>query len=93
VLRHHFAELLPQLVLERTSKAIFNAAFFGEATRDFAAGWDGTGLSPAVDAEWLRANWLSASPHAGTQMLLQAAWLAAGSRAASATVAAARSGT
>lgn len=71
-----FADVLPPAVLERSTKAYFNQAYFGEATRRFAREWDGTGFDrAAVDPDVLRAEWLSDSPSAFSSALLQAAWL------------------
>lgn len=78
LLRHYFADLLPQEILERKSKGTFNEAYFGASTRAFAERWDGYGLPTGVDAHWLREHWRSAeSIHAGTAMLLHHAWLTA----------------
>jgi asparagine synthase (glutamine-hydrolysing) len=77
-MRALFSDVLPEAVLGRTSKAHFNTSRTGGATRAFAASWDGTGVDPSlVDADALRAQWLSPLPHAGTLSLLQHAWLAA----------------
>jgi asparagine synthase (glutamine-hydrolysing) len=81
LLRTLFADLLPDAIIERRTKASFNTALFGPFTRAFAARWDGTGAPPGVDAEWLQQHWLSPSPSAGTATLLHHVWLAAeGSR-------------
>jgi asparagine synthase (glutamine-hydrolysing) len=70
-------DLLPPEVLRRRSKATFNTQVFGAATRAFAERWDGSGVDPQrVDAERLRAEWLSPVPDARTLGLLQDAWLA-----------------
>src|SRR5688572_23125394 len=72
-----FGGLLPRHVVERRSKAEFSGAFWGEASRVFAESWSGRGLDPAlVDAERLRAAWLSPSQGARSACLLQQAWLA-----------------
>jgi asparagine synthase (glutamine-hydrolysing) len=76
-MRALFADVLPEALLGRTTKAHFNASRIGPATRAFAASWDGTGIDPTlVDAAALQAQWLSATPHAGALSLLQHAWLA-----------------
>jgi asparagine synthase (glutamine-hydrolysing) len=68
-------------VLERRSKAVFTHAVFTGHTREFARGWTGDGVDPAlVDPEVLRDNWLSASPHAPSMTLLQQAWLSRAQR-------------
>lgn len=72
-----FSDVLPLAVLSRSGKARFNSAYSGEATREFAASWDGSGVDPElVDVETLRQTWLS-SPTASTALLLHSAWLAA----------------
>jgi len=76
-MRHIFGDVLPEAVLARQTKATFNTAFHGQATRSFARGWDGTGVDPhLVDVESLRSCWLAPRVHPGTTPLLQAAWLA-----------------
>jgi len=76
-MRATFGDLLPDAVLSRTTKASFNTAFHGQATREFAQGWEGAGVDPElVDVEVLRSMWLADRVHAGTDALLQAAWLA-----------------
>ena len=76
-MRHLFDDLLPRAVLERSSKATFNGAVFARHTREFARGWDGTGVDhDLVDPDVLRENWLSDLPHAPSMALLQQAWLA-----------------
>jgi asparagine synthase (glutamine-hydrolysing) len=73
-----FSDLLPAAVLERTSKAAFNLVYTGPATREFAQSWDGTGVDhDLVDAEQLRAVWLSETPTMSAGVLLHGAWLAA----------------
>jgi Asparagine synthase len=76
-LRALAADLLPDSVLSRTSKAVFTRCYMGHHTRDFAAQWTGAGVDPQlVDPDELRRNWLADSPAAPTAALLQAAWLA-----------------
>lgn len=71
-------DLLPDAILDRRSKALFNTAYFGPASREFASAWDGSGLDPElVDAEALRSEWLSATPSALSFLPMQAAWHAA----------------
>jgi len=73
-----FSDVLPVDVLSRSTKARFNGAYSGEATREFAASWDGSGVDPElVDVDRLRQMWLSDSPTASTALLLHSAWLAA----------------
>jgi hypothetical protein len=81
-MRELFSDVLPPAVIERSTKAMFNRAFLGESTREFARSWDGTGVDrDVVDAGRLRAEWLSERPSALSSSLLQSAWLASsGSR-------------
>jgi asparagine synthase (glutamine-hydrolysing) len=73
--------LLPPALLERRTKASFDGAFWAGTAREFARGWDGGGVDPAlVDAERLRAEWLKPRPDAHSFALLQAAWLSAQAR-------------
>ena len=77
VLRLLVADLLPDSVLARSTKAFFDQAFLGERSRAFAESWSGRGLdSDLIDAEAVRAEWLSERPSGLTFPLLQAAWLA-----------------
>lgn len=76
IMRRLFGDLLPYEVISRSSKAYFNRAYFGPDTREFARRWTGGGVDPAlVDAERLRAEWLSDTPSGLTALMLQAAWL------------------
>jgi hypothetical protein len=69
-------DLLPDAVLGRTSKALFNRGFLTNVSRDFAMSWTGRGVdTDLVDPEILRAAWLSDWPPAQSFLLLQAAWL------------------
>jgi asparagine synthase (glutamine-hydrolysing) len=77
VFRRLVGDLLPDEVLARRSKARFNATRWGDAERDFARRWDGSGLDPdLVDPELLREAWLLPAPPFAAELLLQAAWLA-----------------
>jgi asparagine synthase (glutamine-hydrolysing) len=77
VLRRLVPDLLPDVVLARTSKVMFGTAYMGRPTRAFAERWNGDGLAPElVDVERLRASWLNEERNALTSALLQAAWLA-----------------
>ena len=70
-------ELLPASILARTTKASFDRVFFARHSREFAAGWDGTGADERyVDVPCLRASWDSPRPVAQSFLQLQAAWLA-----------------
>jgi asparagine synthase (glutamine-hydrolysing) len=71
-----FADLLPAELLTRSTKACFDAAFWGAHSAALAASWDGSGVDPAVvDVERLRAVWGAAEPDSHTFLLLQAAWI------------------
>lgn len=72
-----FSDVLPREVLGRTTKASFNHAHAGRATREFARTWDGSGVdTDLVDVERLRSVWLSDQPTMATGVLLHSAWLA-----------------
>jgi asparagine synthetase B (glutamine-hydrolysing) len=73
-----FDGVLADDVLARSSKASFDAAFWNESSRAFAASWDGRGVDPdLVDTEALKAEWMSDAPDPRTFTLAQSAWLAA----------------
>lgn len=72
-----FSDVLPKEVLSRSTKAAFNRAIQGPATREFAQSWDGSGVDhDLVDPEVLRTLWVSDSPAVSAGMLLHSAWLA-----------------
>ncbi|MEL7976756.1 asparagine synthase-related protein [Isoptericola sp. F-RaC21] len=76
-MRFLFSDLLPDPVLARRSKASFNGSRFGADERDFAAGWDGSGVDDRlVDVVALRRHWLGDRPAGSTGPLLHQAWLA-----------------
>jgi asparagine synthase (glutamine-hydrolysing) len=76
VMRAVAADVLPSSLLDRGDKAIFNAVFFGAASRRFAQRWSGGGLdNMLVDAEALRAEWLADKPDTRAALPLQVAWL------------------
>jgi Asparagine synthase len=74
-----FGGLLPTELLGRGDKAGFDAVFFHEHSRAFAAAWAGPG-DELVDARALREHWLAGDPRAQSFTLLQAAWLASADR-------------
>jgi Asparagine synthase len=77
VMHSLFSDVLPAAILDRTTKASFNHAYAGEATREFARTWDGSGVDEElVDVERLRSVWLSDEPTMATGVLLHSAWLA-----------------
>jgi asparagine synthetase B (glutamine-hydrolysing) len=76
-----FADLLPDHVLRRATKAHFTRAFFNEPTREFARGWQGPVPEPdVVMREPLRGAWLSDLPPNTSATLLQASWLLVNNR-------------
>lgn len=76
-LRALFGGLLPDALIARADKASFEAVFCNRHDRAFARGWDGRGIpGDLVDAEVLRAHWLSDSPRCLSLTLMQSAWLA-----------------
>jgi asparagine synthase (glutamine-hydrolysing) len=82
-MRTFFSDLLPEDVLTRRSKTFFDAAFWGEHSRRFAADWDGEGVDPTlVDLDALAGVWRSEHPEPRSFLLAQAAWLARRSRSA-----------
>lgn len=74
------ADVVPEAVRHRTTKAVFSRSFFGPEARVFAEHWDGHGLDEAlVRPGALRRQWLRPMPMMPSSVALQAAWLA-GSR-------------
>ena len=72
-----FGPLLPGELLARKDKATFDEVFFHDHSREFAAGWDGSGVpGELVDAGALRGHWSGSAPKAQSFSVLQAAWLA-----------------
>jgi asparagine synthase (glutamine-hydrolysing) len=71
-----FADTLPDALLARSTKAHFDEALWGRQSREFAQGWDGSGVDEQlVDATALREEWLKSPPDVRAAMLLQSAWL------------------
>jgi len=71
-----FGDVLPDELIRRRDKAVFNRAYIGSSTRSFAYMWTGEGVDQElVDVERLRAEWLSPQPSAISSVLLQSAWL------------------
>jgi asparagine synthase (glutamine-hydrolysing) len=76
-MRRLFHSLLPDALLSRKTKALFNRVVFGEHSRAFVARWSGAGVpDDLVDTEILRRFWEAPIPHAMSFALLQSAWLA-----------------
>ena len=77
MLRSLVPDLLPDVVLARTTKAEFGSAFWAGETGAFVERWNGVGVDPMlVDSEELRRVWRSGEHNALTSALLQQAWLA-----------------
>lgn len=78
LMRALFSDVLPDAVLARSSKARFDAVYFGAEERAFARSWDGQGLrADLVDVGTLRAQWLNNSSYnVASGLLLHVAWLA-----------------
>jgi asparagine synthetase B (glutamine-hydrolysing) len=77
VMRRLFADVLPDEILSRPTKAAFGPCLWRGASRGFAAAWDGSGIDPAlVDVPRLRAEWAKPFPAPASMPLLQQAWLA-----------------
>jgi asparagine synthase (glutamine-hydrolysing) len=74
-------DLLPEALLSRERKALFDLAYLRQPTRELARSFDGAGLDPElVDSDRLRAEWLSPVPSFASALALQAAWLASAAR-------------
>jgi asparagine synthetase B (glutamine-hydrolysing) len=74
-MRALFSDVLPDEILSRTSKAVFNRGFLTDISRAFARSWDGEGVDKQmVDPAALRSAWLSEWPPSQSFGLLQAAW-------------------
>ncbi|MEA2828066.1 MAG: hypothetical protein QOG43_2505 [Actinomycetota bacterium] len=75
-MRTLFGDLLPEDVLTRSSKAMFDGAFWNRHCREFASAWDGSGVDlDIVDPNALAATWATDPPDARSYLLLQSAWL------------------
>ena len=74
-MRALFADVLPARVVDRSTKAIFTHALWGERSRAFAKTWTGAGVdTELVDIATLRATWASPTPDFRSACLLQRAW-------------------
>ncbi|WP_168211868.1 asparagine synthase C-terminal domain-containing protein [Ruania zhangjianzhongii] len=70
------ADLLPDAVLARRSKAAFNASRWAEPEREFARSYTGGAFDPdLIDDARLQEVWLSPRPHPVSYFLAQIAWL------------------
>jgi hypothetical protein len=66
---------LPERLVTRPGKAVFDVPLWGAETRRFANEWSGTGFDPdVVDGAKLRAAWLADAPDYRSGLLLHAAW-------------------
>lgn len=78
-LRILFGDLLPEAVSERGTKATFTEVLWGRHSRDFARGWDGTGLDDSlVDPGAVRTEWSKPRPDFRSVNPLHGAWIATG---------------
>lgn len=76
-MRAVFADVLPEPVLARSSKATFNEAFFSHHSRAFATRWTGAGVDRSlVNPDRVVAVWNAVHPDPRSFSLMQAAWLA-----------------
>ena len=68
--------VLPDEILDRQTKASFDGAYFGSASRGFAERWSGGGVDlELVDPDVLRQEWLEPTPDFRSALPLQLAWL------------------
>jgi asparagine synthase (glutamine-hydrolysing) len=82
-----FGDLLPQSVLSRTTKSLFNEAVWERHAREFVAHWDGSGVDESiVDVDVLREVWSGARPDPRSFLLLQRAWLQQNARSVPQTI-------
>jgi asparagine synthase (glutamine-hydrolysing) len=74
-----FADVLPEEIISRRTKALFGESFWGHYSREFGRSWNGEGVNPElVDVDALRGFWVGIPPPpAPTLVLLKQAWLAA----------------
>ena len=77
------ADVLPDEISGRRSKAGFGQPYWTHYSQEFGRGWDGSGVDPKLDdVEVLGRLWSrSEPPPAPTLILLKQAWLAAHDRA------------
>lgn len=77
VMKYLFADLLPEQVLTRSTKAAFNEVRWGEREREFARTWSGEGVDERfIDPERLRDSWLNDELLPMSAAPMHAAWLA-----------------
>lgn len=71
-----FADVLPDAIVNRTSKGAYSNPLWTSTARSFANEWEGDSPSSLVDHRKLQAMWRQERlPDIRTTMLLQAAWL------------------
>lgn len=72
-----FADVVPDAVLSRTDKPNFSDALWGPSTMKWLSQWDRrSGVDPStVSISALVEQWSRRTPHVGTAMLAQAAWM------------------
>ena len=76
-MRRLFGDLLPDEIVQRSSKTHLDKVFWTEHERAFVRGWDGSGVPLEwVDAHELARHWASTRPTVPSSFLLQSAWLA-----------------
>lgn len=76
IMRLLFAEVLPDDVLRRGTKARLDVPFWNRHAREFLDTWNGGGVDvELVEPEQLLTEWSRPVPHAYTSTLLQSAWL------------------
>ncbi|HKP91621.1 MAG TPA: asparagine synthase-related protein [Thermoleophilaceae bacterium] len=74
--RHLFGGDLPDAVVARPAKVLFDGAFLNDHSRALAPAWDGQGFDPElVRAEVLREEWRRPVLPTRTALLLQDLWL------------------
>jgi len=72
---HLVGDLLPEPLLQRSTKAVFTASLWGSRSRAFAAEWDGRGLdAELIDPEALRTAWTRDPPDVRALAALQHAY-------------------
>lgn len=72
-----FADVLPEALRARSTKASFDGAFWHRHSRELVERWNGEGVDERlVDAERLREEWLRETPDPRTYTLLQSVKLA-----------------
>ncbi len=70
-------DLLPEVIVSRSTKGEFGRAIWRDRAREFAGSWAGAGVDrDLVDHDLLRAQWHAENPYFGSSTLLHAAWLA-----------------